>query len=109
NQASLQPDTTFQKTINDITVKLEMNSLVVNEPTTLDFQISGGQPQPYLGALGHVIIIDEDIEQFIHVHPESADKTVFHTHFTERGIYIIWGESTSDGEVLTSPLVLQVK
>src|SRR5699024_523020 len=109
NQASLQPDTTFQKTINDITVKLEMNSLVVNEPTTLDFQISGGQPEPYLGALGHVIIIDEDIEQFIHVHPESADKTVFHTQFTEPGIYKIWGEFKFDGEVLTFPFVIEVK
>lgn len=108
-QVDLQPDTSFQKTIDNITVELQIDSLVANKPTTLTYQISGGKPEPYLGALGHVVIIDRDIEQFIHVHPVSDDKTVFHTQFNEPGMYKVWGEFKFGEDVHVFPFVIQVK
>lgn len=108
-QADLQPDTNFQKTIDKIAVELQIDSLEVNQPTTLTYQISGGKPEAYLGALGHVIIIDRDVEQFIHVHPASDDKTIFHTQFNEPGIYKVWGEFKFGEHVYVFPFVIRIK
>lgn len=106
---NLQVDSIFQKTINNITVDLHFDPPVVNEPVTLAYEIKGGKPEPYLGALGHVIIIDEEINQFIHVHPAATDKTEFHAMFTEKGSYKVWAEFKVNDEVLVFPFVIEVK
>lgn len=105
----LKPDQILEKTINNKTVKLKIDSLVTNKPTILTYQISGGKPEPYLGALGHVVIIDEGVTQFIHVHPSSDDKTVFETQFSKPGIYKVWGEFKFGEQVNAYPFVIQVK
>lgn len=66
-------------------------------------------PEPYLGALGDVVITDELGEKFIHVHPMSEKETAFMTQFDERGIYKMWTEFKLDGEVIVYPFVIEVK
>ena len=47
----------------------------VGEPIMLHFQVRDdkGQPlddlQPYMGALGHCVILDNDVKNYLHVHP----------------------------------------
>ncbi len=107
--ANLQPESVLQKTKNNVTVDLHIDKLRVNEPATLSYEVSGGTLQPYLGALGHVIILDEKIEQFIHVHPVADDKTIFHAQFTKKGTYKVWAEFKVEEEVLVFPFVIEVK
>lgn len=95
--------------IDGKTVTLETDGLSTNGTTTLDFYLHGEEPEPYLGALGHVVILDEDAETFIHVHPTSDYKTTFETHFAHPGLYKVWAEfKYKDAGVLTFPFILQV-
>lgn len=105
----LKVDTEFEKTINDKTVELNIDSLEINKPTTLTFKSKDGKPNPYLGALGHVVILDEEGEKFIHVHPASEDATVFETQFDKPGIYKLWGEFKFGEQVNAYSFVIEVK
>lgn len=106
---SLKADTNLTKTINGKTVELKTTDLAANKDVTLTFDTKGVTPQPYLGALGHVVILDENAGEFIHVHPASNDETVFETKFNKPGIYKLWGEFNFDGKVNAYPFVIEVK
>src|SRR5699024_1618969 len=74
---NLIADTDFTKTINGQTVELITNPIEVNKEVTFTFDVKNAKPEPYLGALGHVVITNEKGEKFIHVHPVSDHETVF--------------------------------
>jgi hypothetical protein len=105
----LVADTDFTKTINGQTVELTTESFEVNKNITLKFIVKDAKPEPYLGALGHVVILDEDSERYIHVHPVSNDKTVFETKFDKPGIYKLWAEFKFGGQVNVYSFVIEVK
>ncbi|WP_028777034.1 hypothetical protein [Shimazuella kribbensis] len=105
----LEVDTTFVKSIDNKTVELTIDSLGVHQNTTFRFDSKNGKPDPYLGALGHVVILDESAETFIHVHPKSENETVFETHFMKPGIYKLWGEFKFGEQVHAYPFVIEVK
>lgn len=109
HHAQLEPSASFTASLDGKQVTLNTTELVVGEPVTLDYQIEGGQPEPYLGALGHVVILDEQASTFIHVHPMSDDQTSFQTQFDTPGLYKVWGEFQFDGQVYVYPFVLEVK
>lgn len=71
--------------------------------------------QPYLGAMGHLVIISADAREYVHAHPAegstsaAADGLVeFEAHFARPGLYKAWGQFQRDGKVLTVPFVLKV-
>jgi len=94
-------------------------SLRVGEDAELVFQITkDGKPvtdlQPYLGAMGHLVIISEDLEHFVHSHPLDAvgatgPEVRFHAHFEAAGLYKAWGQFQRGGKLLTVPVVLKVE
>ncbi|PRX73667.1 hypothetical protein B0G52_103264 [Cohnella sp. SGD-V74] len=69
--------------------------------------------EPYLGAVGHVVILSADAEQYLHVHPidEKATGPVaeFSTSFPHAGLYKIWAQFKHEGQVITAPYVVNVK
>ncbi|MGM0888894.1 MAG: hypothetical protein ACQEW5_18410 [Bacillota bacterium] len=105
----LKVDTNLTKTFNEKTVELTTTELGINKDVTLSFDTKGITPEPYLGALGHVVILDEKGEKFVHVHPTSEEKTQFETKFDKPGIYKVWGEFKFDGKVNSYPFVIEVK
>ncbi|MEC2074507.1 hypothetical protein [Metabacillus fastidiosus] len=106
---SLVADTDFTKTINGQTVELTTQRFEVNKEITFNFDVKDTKPDPYLGALGHVVILDEDGEKYIHVHPVADDKTVFETQFDKPGIYKLWAEFKFEEQVNAYPFVIEVK
>lgn len=68
--------------------------------------------QPYLGAMGHLVIISADGREYVHAHPVSDATTApdgvvkFAAHFAEQGLYKAWGQFQRNGEVFTVPYVL---
>ncbi|MNV94653.1 hypothetical protein D3C71_1894700 [compost metagenome] len=66
-----------------------------------------------MGAVGHVVILSADAEQYIHVHPldEKATGPIarFATSFPEAGTYKLWAQFQHNGEVITSSFVVDVK
>lgn len=106
----LQIDKESTKEIGEKKVEFKPDDpLQVGKDIKLTFNIENAMPEPYLGALGHVVIIDDKVQEFIHVHPISDDETVFEAHFSKPGIYKLWAEFKIDGEVFTFPYVIEVK
>jgi hypothetical protein len=106
---SITVDTELIKKAGGHTVKLLPSSLKVNEDIQLTFDLAGDTPEQYLGALGHVVILDQKGENYIHVHPLEGNEPVFATKFTEPGIYKIWAEFKFNGQVFVFPYVVEIK
>lgn len=109
NQFFLQVDHQLTKEINGRKVELIHDPFQIEKDIKLTFDIKNGTPDPYLGALGHVVIIDENVQEFIHVHPISTDETIFEAHFNKAGIYKLWAEFKFDNEVIAFPYVIEVR
>ena len=85
-------------------------------PIVFDLSDEHGQPvndlEPYLGAMGHLVILSADGKQFVHAHPDAAaeksNKVKFGAHFPNAGIYKGWGEFQRAGTVHTIPFVIEV-
>lgn len=69
--------------------------------------------QPYLGAMGHLVIISADGAEYVHAHPLSESQTApegvveFAAHFPLPGLYKAWGQFQRHDAVFTVPFVLQ--
>lgn len=106
--AQLKPETSWTKEQNGYKVTLNADNFSVKENVVLTFDIEGGEPENYLGALGHVVVVDEALEEFIHVHPREGEEPVFEAHFTQPGMYKLWAEFKLNGEVYAFPYVLEI-
>lgn len=76
----------------------------------------------YLGAAGHLVIIDESTQQYIHTHPAGdhdmagmAGMTMhygpdisFEAEFPEVGLWASWLQIQYEGEIYTAPFVIEV-
>lgn len=100
-------------------VTLTIDHLMAGMETNLTFTLKDEKTkepitnlQPYLGAVGHVVIIDEKVEQYLHVHPleekSTGPEAKFMTEFPNKGMYKIWGQFQQDGNVFTVPFVVNV-
>ncbi|MFC4323574.1 hypothetical protein [Litchfieldia salsa] len=106
---NLTPDQEFIKVINGQSSILEMSSMNAGEPITLNFKLPNAVIEPYLGAMGHVVILDENGHNYLHVHPKNHEDLIFETFFDQPGIYKIWAEFQIAGEVLVFPYVVEIK
>ena len=68
--------------------------------------------QSYLGAMGHLVIVSADGQQYVHAHPiddakASLNGTVaFGAHFEQPGIYKMWGQFQRRNKIITIPFVI---
>jgi hypothetical protein len=62
--------------------------------------------EPYLGAMGHLILIHEDAVTFVHSHPDDSTggPLVFQARFPKPGRYRAWFQFQRAGKVYTSEL-----
>ncbi len=72
-----------------------------------------GDLQPYLGAMGHLVVLSSDGMQYVHSHPteeKSAGGVVaFEAHFPAPGIYKGWGQFQRAGKVHDVPFVIKIE
>ncbi|MDQ1910769.1 hypothetical protein RAC89_09810 [Paenibacillus sp. GD4] len=113
------PDEKLVRVIDGKRVTLTLDSLEAKKETKLTFTLaeeSSNQPitdlQQYLGAIGHVVILSEDGERYVHVHAEEGQGTgpdaVFEASFPRSGVYKIWGQFQRNGQVFTAAYVVKV-
>jgi hypothetical protein len=122
-QARLTPDQVLTKKVDglNIDLKLEPAQIIAGRPATLKYHLTDartGEPikdlAPYLGALGHTLILSEDQSDYVHSHPEelvpeSTDKekvrggpdVTFGALLPRPGVYRIWTQFLR-GETLTT-------
>ena len=62
--------------------------------------------EPWLGAIGHLLLIHEDAQTFVHAHPDASGTLTFLTRFPKPGLYRGWLQYQSSGELHTVTLTL---
>lgn len=118
-RVTIEPDSNMTKSVGGKEVTLTFDELQEGEEVTLNFTIKDDKSkepinnlEQYLGAVGHVVILTEDAEQYLHVHPMEEKATgpdaIFATTFPQSGIYKIWGQFQHEGEVFTVPFVVKI-
>jgi hypothetical protein len=78
---------------------------------------SSGRPitdlEPYLGAMGHLVVVGAKTGEYVHANPETEsapDGVVrFAAHFNRAGTYKLWGQFLRHGQVFTVPAVLEIQ
>ena len=109
SHADLKADEAFVKTIDGKTVEMDVSSFKAGEPITLNFKLDKTTLEPYLGAAGHVVILNEEADQYLHVHPVNEEEPIFETKFDQAGKYKIWAEFKQNGKVRVFSYVIEVK
>ncbi|RJE87762.1 hypothetical protein D3P07_15810 [Paenibacillus sp. 1011MAR3C5] len=108
------------KTTDKAVVELAASALAAGQESELAFTFRHPRTgaaltdlQPYLGAIGHVVIISEDLEQYLHVHPVNergnGPEARFVTSFPAEGLYRIWGQFQREGETFIVPFTVRVQ
>lgn len=113
------PDASLDKTFGDKRVTLAIDNPGAKKDSTLKFVIEDGKTgdpitdlEPYLGAIGHVVVLSEDGQRYVHAHADedqgSGPEARFETEFPNAGKYKIWGQFQRNGEVFTVSYVVNV-
>lgn len=129
---ALAVDSDKPKTVDGYTVTLNTGGPVTTgKPTTMSYTIAkDGKPvsdlTPYLGAMGHLVIMSQDLKEFVHSHPhehaegdhdhakqghtdmKGGPKVDFEAHFKAAGLYKGWAQFQHMGKVITVPFTFNV-
>lgn len=120
DHTAVKADAKLVKEVDGKLIDLELSSMKANEEVNLTFNIRDAKTnkgidtlEQYLGAVGHVVILSDDAEQYLHVHPieekATGPEAKFATSFPHSGTYKIWGQFQQNGEVFTVPFVVDIK
>jgi hypothetical protein len=117
---AISVDNKLEKTVEGMNVELTLEpDLEVGREHALKFTLTDGETQqpindlePYLGSIGHVVVLSEDGKQYLHVHAVegqgSGPEAIFETEFPKSGTYKIWGQFQQKGKVITVPFVIKI-
>lgn len=118
---SLEKDSR-RKTVEGYDVQLTATpaSVTAQVPTTLSFTLNRGGTlvknlEPYLGALGHTVVLREGDLEFLHAH--ALDENVagqtgtvdFAVTFPSEGTYKVFSQFQHEGKILTTDFVAFAK
>lgn len=114
----------LEQTANEVTVtRKDGEALPAKKTTLVTFSLKNtktGEPitdlEPYLGAMGHLIMIREDAQTFVHSHPDERDPKngkdgtlTFMVRPPKVGLYRGWMEFQRAGKLSRVDFVFEVK
>jgi hypothetical protein len=110
------------KIVDDVRVKLSMPPPVGGREQLLTFELfdaASGAPvsdlQPYLGAVGHLLLASADLDSVAHSHPVAdmsaniGPTIVFQANFPRAGMYRVWVQFQRNDRVLVAPFNVTVR
>lgn len=116
---SLAPNVPGKVTTKDLVATISAENAAIGTPATIRFQVAdgAGKPvtdlEPYLGAMGHLVMISANGREYAHAHPVTekapSGEVDFMVHFATSGLYKGWGQFQRAGNVRTVPFVIDVK
>jgi hypothetical protein len=115
----LAADTSTEKVEHGVRIKLDAANLKASREAVLKFTLTAvatnapvSDLEPYLGAPGHVLIVNTDLTAADHVHPEEAatrgPTITFQPTIPAAGTYKLWLQFQRQGVVVTVPFVISV-
>jgi hypothetical protein len=137
----LKPDEKFEKTVEDLRVVMKPEGeLTAGQDVLLTYNVFDARTnrpaadlQKYLGETAHFVVINRELNEFVHAHPaagggehkhgdhsnhgsseknaapNSASTVSARVTFPKAGIYKIWAEVQRGGKVTAIPFVVSVK
>jgi len=122
---ALVPDREMTKAVMDGRYRVTLtprDAVAAEKPVVLTFSLArpDGSPvtdlRPLMSAGGHCVVISEDAQTFVHVHPtrevdaswRGGPDVDFETTFSTPGLYKVWGQFLRVGTVITAAFVLDV-
>ncbi|MBT2690862.1 hypothetical protein J7I93_22240 [Bacillus sp. ISL-47] len=115
---TVNPDKELKKAVDDLVFELKFDDLAVKKHILMTFTVTDRKGhkikelEPYLGSAGHVVIVSEKMDEFLHVHPkDEATKgpdVEYMTTFPSSGKYKIWGQFKYLGKLYTVPFIINV-
>jgi len=113
----LSGDSAKDRVVDGIRVQLETRDLKAGREGVLRFTLSGAASaapvtdlEPYLGAPGHMLIVNADLTEAEHVHPEEptarGPSITFQPLLPAGGFYKLWVQFQRKGVVTTVPFVI---
>jgi hypothetical protein len=112
----LTVDSTSTRHQSGVAVRLTTAAaLTAGRSSVITFELSdevSGQPigdlEPYLGALGHLLAVSEDLVDAVHAHPLASaprldGRVSFAVRFPRAGRYRVWAQFQRRARVLTVP------
>ena len=122
---ALEAESARTKSVDGYDVTLTIpEPITTGVATKLRFLVMQGNTpvkdlEPFLGAMGHLIVIKDDRSQFVHSHPKErgghhavklgGPTVLFEAYFKVPGRYKAWGQFQRAGKVITVPFTFDVK
>ncbi len=117
--AHLNSDVGLEKTGDGVRVSLQASGLKAGKEATLSFTLTDAVTkapvtdlEPFLGAPGHMLLVNANLTDANHVHPEEPATTgpviTFQPLMPAPGMYKIWLQFQRRGTVTTVPFVVSV-
>jgi hypothetical protein len=115
----LTPDVSSEKVDHGVSVRLEAAMLKAGKEATLKFTLTDTSTttpisdlEPFLGAPAHVLLVNADLTESNHVHPEEpatrGPVITFQPLMPAAGLYKLWLQFQRRGAVSTVPFVINV-
>ena len=109
-----------EQTVSGLRIRLDAVRAAPRRPSHLVFTVAdaaSGQPvadlEPYLGAAGHLLVVNADATAAIHGHPEGpvarGPAVTFDPILPAPGRYKMWLQVQRQGTVVTAPFVIDVQ
>ena len=116
---NLTPDVPSEKVDRGVRVRVEATTLKAGKEATLRFILTDATSntpisdlEPFLGAPGHVLLVNADLTEANHVHPEEpatrGPVITFQPMMPAPGLYKLWLQFQRHGSVTTVPFVISV-
>jgi hypothetical protein len=108
-----------EQVAGDLRIRIDLPAPVARRETPVRFHISdaaNGSPvvdlQPFLGAAGHALFVNQDVSAAMHGHPEGAPTAgptvTFNPIFPAPGRYKVWVQFQRGGRVQTAAFVIEI-
>ncbi|WP_244671170.1 cupredoxin domain-containing protein [Bacillus sp. NTK034] len=115
---TVNSDKELKKQVDNLMFELKFDDLAVKQHVLMTFTVTDSKGnkitdlEPYLGSAGHVVIVSEKMDEFLHVHPKDeaakGPDVEYMTTFPISGKYKIWGQFKYLGKLYTVPFVINV-
>jgi hypothetical protein len=115
----LRRDTPGRLSGDGLTADIAIDGAAAGRDATIRFTLTdpAGKPvtdlQPYMGAMGHLVVVSSDGRQYVHAHAvegktDRPGVVGFQAHFPQAGLYKAWGQFRWKNSVRVLPFVVRV-